>query len=163
MSTLIRKTDPFIAVMCAAFNALKQEVLAATTTYHMDATEKVVTAADATDLASSIVLANDLRAVWVAHKADTLALKTVDTATLTAPVMTTLATGYTLANEIKGDYATHIASTAWHYAADSTNTIAASDATTQESLNTLLNELKADLNLHMADAPTTRSFRVVDA
>ncbi len=149
--------------MCGAFNDLKKEVLAGITTYHMDATEVVVTAPDATDLATSIVLANNIRAVWVAHKADLLALKTVDTATLTAPEMTTLATGYTLANEIKGDYATHIASTTWHYAADVTNTIAASDATTQNTLNLLLNELKADLNLHMASAPTTASFRIVDA
>lgn len=54
-----------------------------------------------------------------------------------------------LANSLKSLYTTHIASTDYHLAADSTNTIAAADATSLASVYTLLNEMKTDLTAHV--------------
>jgi len=58
-------------------------------------------------------------------------------------------TEYTLANEIKSDYNTHIASTTYHVAADSTNTVGSADSTTLATVLTLANEIKADFNAHL--------------
>jgi uncharacterized phage protein gp47/JayE len=64
-----------------------------------------------------------------------------------------LATLLTLANELKADYEAHriLTSGPVHQAADTTNTIAAADATDLSSLLTLANELKADYNAHADD------------
>lgn len=128
------------------------------------ATAGTITAPNASDLATSLVLVNQLRKRWMNHYADDLAHKVADTTnTLAAAVATDLATAQTLANEIKADYNAHIASTTFHYTADGTNTTAAANATDQATLNTLLNELKTDFNAHIASAPAGQSIKVIDA
>lgn len=117
--------------------------------YNPSATNIAAASANASDLATSITLGNEIRGLWLLHLADAVAHKAADgTNTLAAPVATDLATGITLANEIKADYNLHRASTTFHNVADGTNVIAAADATDQGSLNTLLNELKTDMNAH---------------
>jgi len=74
-------------------------------------------------------------------------------------ILTTPDNAYTLANEIKSDFNTHIAATAYHKAADTTNTVSASDATTLATLYTLVNEMKGDYNAHIA---STTYHRVAD-
>jgi len=158
MATPIRNVDPIVGFLVDAVNGLKAQI-GAGSSFHLDASEVTVTAANATDLASALVMVNQLRAVQVFHRADTLAHKIVDVATIAAPVATDLATAITLANELKADYATHRAATTLHYNADSTNTVSASDATDLSSLVTLVNELKVDFNAHMASAPSAASLR----
>lgn len=128
------------------------------------ATAATVSAANASDLATSLTLVNDIRKRWLQHRADDLAHKVNDgLPALTAPVATDLTTAQTLANELKADYNTHIASTTYHYTADGANAVAAVDATDQTSLNTLLNEMKTDFNAHIASAPVGQSVKLIDA
>ncbi len=126
-------------------------------------TAATVTAANASDLATSLTLVNQLRVQWMKHYKDDIAHKVADTTNvLAAPEATDLTTAQTLANEIKADYNAHIASTTFHYTADATNTIAAANATDQTTLNALLNELKTDFNAHIASAPAGQSVRLID-
>lgn len=162
MATVLRKTEPYVAVLATAINSLKAQI-GAGSSFHLDKSEKTVTAANASSLATSLTLVNQLLAVYRFHMADTLAHKVTGVALASYSAATDLATAITRANDIKAKYEVHRASTTYHYNADSTNTIAAADATDQTSLNTLLNELKTDFNAHMASGPTGASIRAVNA
>jgi hypothetical protein len=150
-----------------AFNAERRQHIAdlgaGFTVFHADKGEVAVTAANASDLATSLTLVNQLKSVYETHRQDTLCHKVADgTNVIAAPFATTLATAITLANEIKADYNTHRASTTFHYNADATNAVAAANASDQGTLNTLVNEIKGDLNAHMASGPATGyALRVV--
>lgn len=149
---------------------------ASTTHTNADATN-VVTAAPATDLASAILLANDLKAQINAHltmptteeEAITLvndlavqyeAHRIYDaggchnanpdgTNVLTAfQPATNLAEALALANDVKAMYNAHRVLAVTHTNPDNTNPTAAADATTVATLKTLVNELKTDLNAH---------------
>ncbi len=183
MAKVLRKTERFVSDFGTSFNELKAFVVAqmrlakadlATATgagtswtalgSHNDRSEKTVTAADATDLATSLLLVNEIRSVYEFHRADTLAHLNADaTNTITAPAATDLTTAQTLANELKADYNLHRSQATVHAATDSGNAISAADASNQGTLNTLLNELKADLNLHMAGGVSAKSVRIVGA
>lgn len=199
MATRIRKTDPLVADLTAAFNDLKAFVVArdrlavadlisiasdsvafatpglADPGAHNDCSELTVTSADADDFASAATLVNELLGVYQFHMADTLAHKTTGVALASyaqvhiedpddaAEEAAKLIVACARANDIKAKYNTHRASTTHHYTADSTNVVAAADATDQASLETLLNELKADINLHMASGVSAKSLRAVSA
>ena len=75
----------------------------------------------------------------------------IDTTVEDTAVATNAATAYALANSLKAKFNAHAAATAFHFAADATNTVAAADATTVETLVALANEIKADLNAHLSD------------
>jgi hypothetical protein len=160
--------DLLASAVAAQFNEFKREIAANNSKVHADVTcteteagaTLAVASANASDLATSITLANELKLVYETHLADAVAHKLADA----APALTAasdLATGITLANAIKADYEVHRASTTYHYTADATNTIAAVNASDQSSLNTLLNELKTDINAHIAAAFTTRSIKII--
>lgn len=161
MALVLRKTDPLVSKLAALNNgALKRT--GAGSSFHMDACERAIAAANASDLATSLVLANELKALYEFHLSDDLAHKVADPAPALT-VATDLATAQTLANAIKADYNVHRASTTYHYTADATNTIASADATDQSSLNTLLNELKTDIGAHLLGGPTDgQMVRLVD-
>lgn len=161
MATVVRATSADLVTMATAFNALKSQV-GAGSHFHLDACERSVKSANASDLASSLTLCNELINVLRFHFADTLALKAADATSLPAVgAAIDLASAITAANLMKASYNTHCASTAKHYNADATNTTSAADATDQTSLNTLLNELKSDVNAHIADGPAAASIRVI--
>lgn len=174
MATQLRNQDPMASVIAVAHNDLKAQI-GAGSAFHLDkgTAEYAVSAPNAADLATSLVLVNQLRTILLggggilaSHFADTLAHKVVDTAdaaTIAAPAATDLTTANTLANQIKSAYNTHIASTTYHYNADATNTISSANATDQSSLNTLLNELKTDFNAHIASGPASASLRLIPA
>lgn len=162
MATVIRNTDPVLGKVCAAFNDLKAQIGAASAA-HLDKSEVTITAANASNLATSLTLVNQILDVYKFHMADTLAHKTTGVALASYAYATDLTTAMARANDIKAKYETHRASTTYHYNADATNTIAADDATDQTTLNTLLNELKTDINAHMADGPAAKSLRLVRA
>lgn len=164
MATIWRNTDPALAQMRDAINALKAQI-GAGSSFHLDAAEVTITAANASDLNTSVALANQIRTVYLLHLENSrdggvLQHKVADPAPALTPA-TDLATAIALANAIKSDYNTHRASTTYHYNADSTNAITSADASDQSSLNTLLNEIKTDLNAHMASAPSAPSIRLV--
>lgn len=123
-----------------------------------------VTAANATDLATSLVLCNALIGFYRIHFADVSAHKIADVTALPALFAAVdLTSAQTAANLLKTSHGTHIASTTVNYTADATNTIAAANATDQSSLNTLLNELKTDINAHTAGALAGFHIELTDA
>jgi len=65
-------------------------------------------------------------------------------------ILTSPDNAYTLANEIKADHNIHIASAVYHKAADTSNAVTSTDATTLATLYTLVNEIKSDFNTHEA-------------
>lgn len=163
MATVVRNTSPEIPIFTAGFNALKAQI-GAGAFFHLDKSEVIVTAANATDLPTSLALCNNIIGVYTFHFADTLPHKIADVTALPAiGAAVDLTSAQTAANAIKVAVGTHIASTTVNYAADATNTIASANATDQSSLNTLLNELKTDINAHMASAPAAPSYRLVPA
>jgi hypothetical protein len=121
--------------------------------------------ANATTLATSIALANEIKAVYNTHVRDKSAHSSVFTAAITTADALDLATGITLANAIKTSFNTggHINTASVHFNADATNAIAAANATDQSSLNTLLNELKTDINAHIANGLAGDHIEFVDA
>ncbi len=124
-----------------------------------------VSAANATDLATSLTLVNNIKGVLAVHLADTSAHLEADTTNDNFDgyaLGTDLASAILLANAIKVDYTAHIASTVFHVNADSTNTVSASAATDQSSLNTLLNEVKGDLTAHIADGGSVQRLVLID-
>lgn len=188
MARVLRNTNQSVADLATAVNDLKSYVMAqlrlaqadvatiaadtdvgVTPTFvalgsHNDRTERTVTAAAATDLATSLVLVNQIRAIYEFHRVDLHAHAVADaTNVIAAAVATSLATAITLANELKSDYNAHRSQSTVHVTNDSGNAIAATNASDQSSLNTLLNELKADLNLHMLSGPIAKSIRIVAA
>lgn len=148
--------------ICDLHNDLKAQV-GAGAFFHLDKSEYVVTAADASSAPTSLTLVNDILRVYQFHMADTLAHKVVGVALASYAEATDLTSAMARANDIKAKYNTHIASTTFHYNADATNAVAAANASDQGTLNTLLNEIKADLNAHMASGPACKSARLVDA
>lgn len=173
MGTPLLRTYPQATALATFARAIKVQI-GAGAAFHLDAAEVTITAANASDLATSLTLVNAIAnwlygpgagSAWPGHLNDTCAHKVADTTnTRSAPLATDLATAQTLANEIKTDYEAHRASATYHYTADATNTIVAANATDQSSLNTLLNELKTDINTHAASAPTSNASipRLVD-
>jgi hypothetical protein len=172
MATNVRRTDPLAATLRDSVNALKKQI-GAGAFFHLDAaeTDRQISSANASDLATSLALVNELSAKFTLHtRADNagvgMAHPVQDTTNVIAsPKAVDLATAITLANEIKGDYTAHLSQATVHANNDATNTIASANASDQTSLNTLLNELKTDFNAHMASAPANSapSIRLVDA
>ncbi len=168
---ILRKTDPLCTQLAAGVNGLRL-LVGGGILPHLDAAEYSVLTDDsagvtAVGTAAAVLLVNELRALSLIHRADTLIHKAVDTATITAPAASDLATAITLANELKSDWGTHVGSTAIHFNADSTNVITANNATVLSDLHTLLNDIKAQFNAHTGTAGATAGsgpmFRLVDA
>lgn len=170
MATTIRKTSPQVDAMATQFNLVKKQV-GAGSSVHNDITESArrVSSADASDLATSLTLVNEIRTKYELHRVDYgdgLAHLAADsTNTISSPVATDLATAQTLANELKSDYNAHRSQSGVHHNNDAGNAITSTNASDQSSLNTLLNELKTDFNAHMIAAPTNCApgYRIVAA
>lgn len=146
-----------------------------TSKIHWSTSEVTIRSADATDLASAIVLVNEILAVYQGtvgtypgHVSDLLAHKVADTTNVTSLAKVTtglLADAQALANDLKAKYNLHRASTTYHQNADSTNAVTSANASggTATSLITLVNEMKGDINAHLADAVPGDSIRLVAA
>lgn len=129
------------------------------------ATALTITASNASSLATSRTLAQNIYDVLFIHLADAAAHSAADTTnalTVARPSdAATLAEIYAFLNNAKAKYEAHRVQSGIHATDDSTNTISASNATDQSSTNTLANELKTDINAHMADALGGYGIRVV--
>ncbi len=136
---------------------------------HPVATIMTVTAAAATNLATSITLANNLKKVLNRHMADGLdafgcGCHTVaDTTNVvtTADAATLLAEVQTLLNAIKTKFNAHLTQSGVHPNNDGTNTEATANATDQTTANALAISLKAKINAHMASANAGHGIRLV--
>lgn len=158
MATVVRNTDPSLPILCAAINSIKAQI-GAGSSYHLDAYERPVTAANATDLPTLLTLVNELRGSSLVQRADTLAHKVVDATTIAAPAATDLATAITLMNELKADFNVHAVSLTYHYTVDTV--IATADGTILADTITLANAFKTKINAHTASAPAGASLRLV--
>jgi hypothetical protein len=169
-------TDAMVAALVATWN-VKQEA-SVSTFFHADITQKTsggdfaplvasdtIGSANATDLATSLVLVNDIRAVTNRHFVDPRAHNTAVTTPTTLADATDLTTAVALANDIKSLYNTggHVNGSNIHFTNDATNTISAANATDQTTLNTLANELKTDINAHIISAPLGSMIQLVPA
>lgn len=122
-----------------------------------------VTLAAATNAATQLTLANEIRRVVNIHFADLIAHDTTSSAAITIAVATDAASAITLANDIKSKYNTHLSASGRHFTNDSTNTIAAADATDATTLQVLVNELRTDVAAHMLSAPVGLYVDLQDA
>jgi hypothetical protein len=75
----------------------------------------------------------------------------IDTAVEDTADATNLDTAKTLANSLKAKFNVHAAATAFHFAADATNTVEADNATAVVTLVALANEIKGDFNAHLSN------------
>lgn len=160
-------TDAVLFALVAAHNARQEAAVASF--FHADITQRTsnsgpppaiptvanntISTANASDLATSVALANAAKAFVNTHFADTQAHNSAVSGQIATDDASDLATAITLANALKAAYGTHLTAANVHFTNDATNTIAAADATDQGSLNTLLNELKGDFNAHIVSAP----------
>lgn len=119
--------------------------------------------ANATNLATSLTLVNELKSVVNRHFADVPPHNTSTSAQVTTASGTDLTTAVALANQLKSVLNTHETSTSVHYNSDTTNTITNANATDQTTLNTLINEMKTKLNAHIATAPSGLYVNLKDA
>ena len=103
-------------------------------------------------LVKALLLANEIKTDYEAHRIDVVAHNSADTTNIvTAATATDLATLLTLSNDIKAMYNAHCADAVAHNSADTTNVVTAADATDILSAVTLLNEIKADYEAHRID------------
>lgn len=111
-----------------------------------------IKSANSSSLATSITLANELKAAINLHLASTGhqgVHVTASAAAVAAAAASSLATGITLAAEMKADFNTHLTESGVHMLNDSTNTVTAPHAITlQAELDTLLNDIKTQVNAH---------------
>lgn len=149
---VIRNTHPTLPDIRDVVNAVRVQI-GAGSNYHIDKSERSVTAANASTLATLLTLTKALCEFVSFHFADDVLHKVKDaTALPTSASVNSLATAITALNAIKVAWGTHIASTTYHYTADAVNTIAAANASDQGTSETLANELKADMNTHSSGA-----------
>lgn len=101
------------------------------------------------DTVNLVVLANDLRTQYEAHRPDLTFHDNADGVnTITAPVATDLATSITLLNDIKAKFNGHRTEATIHPMDDVTNVVTSPNSTDAVSAVILSNELKTRYNAH---------------
>lgn len=104
---------------------------------------------DATDEASTVTLANELKADHNAHLGQSGVHSVNDVVNvITTSDATNYATAYTLLNDFKAKYNAHRASTTYHVTADTTNALSTTDASTPATAFALANNAKFLYNYH---------------
>jgi hypothetical protein len=175
MTTLIKEDLPHLSRLVQTIKAAA--VAAVGSNYHADkqsvGSDPLTIAAANGDgtLPTLLTLTKAIVATVLAHATDTTPLgptgstahKAVDTtlsSTITVASVVDLASAETALNAVYTWYNTHIASTTYHYNADSTNAASSASATTQASADTRASDIKAKLNAHMVggyvDLPVLR-------
>lgn len=111
-------------------------------------------AADATDLPTSIILANDLRTKYLGHVVQSRVHLSDDVKNIDLPEESSdLNSALLLANGLKSSFNSHLTATLReiqkvHSVDDTINSVSSVDATDLLTLITLLNELKMNFNAH---------------
>lgn len=115
-----------------------------------------VTTPNAADLATTVALANAMKAAYNAHIASTVVHVTADsTNAVTSADATDQATSNTLLNELKGDLNAHLVLAAAHGVVGGAGSFAPATVTTADATDgatsvTLANALKGAVNRHFA-------------
>lgn len=110
----------------------------------------------ASDLPTSIALANALKALYNLHRVRTDAHVAADaTNTLATADATDLTTCGALLNAMKTAFNAHVAQAGVHINNDTNTVTAANFVSTQAEANTLANDIQTKLNAHMARAFTS--------
>lgn len=174
MGMNIRKDlDSFLYGMAQAHNALCRDATVVGARFHADVTSSTtgdytqpastalkVASANATDLPSTLAIANEALAKLNIHMADAMSHQVADTTN--GPVANAVAavdqgTANTLLNLLKATFNAHltqvISSVHVHFNDDSTNTVAAANASNASTSQTLANAIKASYNAHIISAP----------
>lgn len=182
MATLfVRKNvDAVCRALVKQFNALHDLIdgYAQASLYHRDVTgvdsgswdspasvSLQVTAADASGLASSLLLANNLLSVARIHFADDeshLLADTTNAITLVDGYATTLELAQVAANHVRVKFLAHRTQGGVHVNNDNENVAITTPATDQTTTNNLLNSLKDKLNDHIASGPTVGRIKLID-
>lgn len=174
MSLKVRKNaiDFVLGAVVDEVNRMREA--AVTTEYHASVTAGpssgrpptasayIVTAANATDLATSLALVNQIKAVYNEHAADDVAHDSAVSDVITTDDAVDLTTAEDLANELKAAINVHYTEANVHFNNDAANTIAAADATDQGTLDTLINSIKTKLNTHIQNALAGHSLVLID-
>lgn len=114
-------------------------------------------AASATDLATTIIIANAAKNLYNAHRQSAIDATTglgahvaADSTNATAAAdATDQSSANTLLNEIKTDLNAHLTQSGVHFTNDGTNSISSANATDLATSQTLANEIKTDLLAHV--------------
>jgi beta-galactosidase GanA len=122
-----------------------------------------LTAANATNEATSVTLVNQIKSVFNRHVVDSVAHDAELSDAVATADATNAATAITLANAMKTAFNAHGEATDVHFNDDTVNVVTNANATDQTTLNTLVNEIKGDLNAHVAAAPLGPYLHLVDA
>ncbi len=123
-------------------------------------TTVTVTAPAATNLATSLVLVNQLFGILTLHMQDGqvhLAQDVVNLSVLDgyqALAAVDLPSAIVLVNELKTIFNNHLTQSGIHQINDTVNTVNTANATNQTTVDNLANQLKTSLNAHMASCPT---------
>lgn len=162
MALVHRRTSPQIADIASVHNSTRGALVGSN--IHRDASELTVTATNGVDLATSLALVNQMKAVYEFHRKDTVVHAAADTTNVESVTNgVDLATGIALANDLKAQYNAHLSQMSVHDNNDGANSVGAANATDLASLETLVNQMKTKLNAHMAAALGGQSLRVVAA
>lgn len=169
MALTVRKgTDAALYALASQLNALRADATLLGARFHADVTAGattgdftspatsalLVSAANATDLPTSLVLANQIKTIFNIQIADAVAHKTADTTNkIVAANAVDLTTAQTLANAIKTAFNAHLTQSNVHYTNDGTNTNATTAAVDLPTTQALLNALKGNINAHIVSAP----------
>lgn len=170
-----RKTlDAMVFALVAANN--ERQVDAVSTNFHADTTavdstdyqsltitRVTISSANATDLATSLTLVNELKEDINKHLVDAGSHNTAVSAAVTTATATDEATSVALVNALKAAYNTHLSAAGVHYNNDGTNTVINANATDTTTVLVLANELKADFNAHVTSAPTGAYIQLINA
>lgn len=158
MSKNVRTLDhSFVEELFKQCNCHRYDMtqLKAGAVFHADKSTAIATA-DASDLPTSIVLANALKASLNTHMASAISSTTaigvhVAADSTNGPIATAdatdLASVETLLNAAKTKFNAHLSQSGVHFTNDAA-TVATANATDQATSNTLANALKAAANLH---------------
>lgn len=130
------------------------------------ATPKIVTAANASSLATLRTLCRDLWVIATAHFGDAVAHKAADGTNDFGDQPATdaaLVDLQTWLNDAKDALNAHFTESGVHFTNDATYSITSADASDQSSANTLANEIKSDLNAHLQFALAGSSINLIPA
>lgn len=171
--------------LVSAFNTLHDGYAASVVQFHRDLTSTytgsdytnptstvlTVTAASATNLATSITLVNNILGVFHSHCKDDSSHLIKDTVNdpqldgyslvvTTGVTMTDTAAVVVNVNALKILFNAHLTQAGVHVNNDGTNTVSTAAATDLASAETLLNAMKTAVNAHMASGPSFGRIRL---
>lgn len=186
MSTIFsrKNVDAALRAVVQQYNALHQATISTSVDgYHRDisgvasgdfsapgSSNLQVSAASATDLATSLTLVLNIQGVLHDHFADDSAHLKADSVNVAfdgyaidnTSGATQLSSAILMANAIKLNYNAHLTQSGVHLKSDTANNVSTSDATDQSSLDTLLNAMKTKVNAHIVSGPTVGRVKLID-